>query len=106
MSKKTEKVEDFEVEVKTKKVRAKVKKEAKKVDVEVDTPKVDVEVHTDKETKEKHFKLDSEKLDVEVNKTEAGTEVVVNAENGLLKRIGNFFGKLVSRKFNKDEVQK
>jgi hypothetical protein len=39
------KVQDIELEVKTKKVSAKVKKEGKNVDVVVDTPKVDVEVH-------------------------------------------------------------
>lgn len=98
------KIEDFEVEVKTKKVKAKVKKEGKKLDAVVDTPKIDVEIHTDEGKKE--FKYDSDKLDVEVKKTAEGTEINVNAENGFLKRIGNFIGKLVTRKFNKSEDKK
>ncbi len=61
---KKKKVEDFEVEVKTKKVTAKAKKEGNKVDVIVDTERVDVEVHTTPE--EKHFKLVGKKLEVEV----------------------------------------
>jgi hypothetical protein len=98
------KIEDFEVEVKTKKVRVKAKKEAKKIDLIVDTPKVDVEIHTTGE--EKEFKYDSEKLDIEVKKTEKGTEINVITENNLLKRLGNFIGKLVTRKFNKSEDKK
>lgn len=96
------KIEDFEVEVKTKKVKVKAKKEAKKVDVIVDTEKVDIEVHTDEATKE--FKLDSEKLDVQVTKTAEGTEVTVEAKSNFLKRIGNFIAKKFTRKFNNDEI--
>ena len=98
------KIEDFEVEVKTKKATVKVKKENKKLDAIIDTPKVDVEIHTDEEKKE--FKYDSNKLDVEVRKTSEGTEIIVNAENGFLKRIGNFISKIVTRKFNKSEDKK
>lgn len=98
------KIEDFEVEVKTKKVKVKAKKESKKFDATIDTPKVDIEIHADKEKKE--FKYDGQKLDVEVKKTDKGTEVSVNTENGLLKRVGNFIGKLITRKFNKSENKK
>ena len=98
MATKKKKVEDFEVEVKTKKVKAKVKKEGKKLDAVVDTPK-DVEVHTDEVKKE--FKLDSEKLDVNVTKTEEGTTVIVDAQSSALQRIGNWLAKFYAKKFNK-----
>ena len=98
------KIENFEAEVKTKKVRVKAKKEDKKVDVIVDTDKVDVELHTDEISKE--FKLDSEKLDVSVKKTAEGTEVVVEAKSNFLKRIGNFIASKFTKKFNSNEVQK
>jgi len=58
------KVEDFEVEVKTKKASVKVKKEGKNVDAEVKTKKVKASVKKD-ETK-KEFALDTDKLDVVV----------------------------------------
>jgi len=99
MATKKKKVEDFEVEVKTKKVKAKVKKEGKNLDVVIDTPKVDVEVHTDEVKKE--FKLDSEKLDVNVTKTEEGTTVTVEAENNILQKVGNWLAKFYAKKFNK-----
>ena len=81
MAKKTVKVKDVEIEVKTKKVKVKAVKKDKKVDVVVDTEKVDVEVHTDGENKE--FVLDSRKLDINVTKTEEGTTVVVESEGQL-----------------------
>lgn len=99
MATKKKKVEDFEVEVKTKKVKAKVKKEGKKLEAVVDTPKVDVELHTDEVKKE--FKLDSEKLDVNVTKTEEGTTVTVDAQSSALQRIGNWLAKFYAKKFNK-----
>ena len=98
------KIENFEAELKTKKANIKVKKENKKVDVIIDTEKVDVEIHTDGMDKE--FKLDSKKLDVNVKKTETGTEVTVEASSGLLKRLGNFIAKRFTKKFNKNEVSK
>ena len=49
----------------------------------------------------KLFKLDSKKLDVEVKKTAEGTEVNVDAENGLLKRVGKLIGRVVNKKFQK-----
>ena len=99
MAKKTKKVEDFEVEVKTKKVKAKAKKEGKKVDVVVDTPKVDVEIHSDENVKE--FKLDGEKLDVTVTKTKDKTTVDVKAENSKLKKAGQWLAKFWVKKFDK-----
>jgi hypothetical protein len=98
------KIENFEAEVKTKKVKIKAKKEDKKVDVIVDTDKVDVELHTDVTNKE--FKLDSEKLDVNVKKTAEGTKVVVEAKGNLLKKIGNFIANKFIKKFNNNEVSK
>ena len=74
MAKKEKKVQDVELEVKTKKVRVKAKKEGKKVNVVVDTPKVDAELHID-ETK-KEFKYDGQKL-------------------------GNWLAKFYTKKFNK-----
>ena len=53
------KIEDFEVEVKTKKASVKVKKENKKLDAIIDTPKVDVEIHTDEEKKERRRLLEN-----------------------------------------------
>ena len=99
MTTKKKKIEDFELEVKTKKVKVKAKKEGKKVNVVVDTPKVDAELHID-ETK-KEFKYDGQKLDVNVTKTEEGTTVTVDAQNSILKKIGNWLAKFYIKKFNK-----
>ncbi len=97
---KKKKVEDFEVDVKTKKVKVTAKKEGEKVDVVIDTPKVDVEIHKDGDKKE--FIYDGEKLDVNVKKTEEGTTIDVDAKNGFLKWVGSIIGKFMKRKFNKD----
>lgn len=99
MTAKKKKIEDFELEVKTKKVKVKAKKEGKKVNVLVDTPKVDAELHID-ETK-KEFKYDGQKLDVNVTKTETGTTVTVDAQNSILKKVGNWLAKFYTKKFNK-----
>ena len=99
MAKKAKKVQDVELEVNTKKVRVKAKKEGKKVNVVVDTPKVDAELHID-ETK-KEFKYDGQKLDVNVTKTETGTTVTVDAQNSILKKVGNWLAKFYTKKFNK-----
>jgi len=99
MTAKKKKIEDFELEVKTKKVKVKAKKEGKKVNVVVDTPKVDAELHID-ETK-KEFKYDGQKLDVNVIKTEIGTTVTVDAQNSILKKVGNWLAKFYTKKFNK-----
>jgi hypothetical protein len=99
MTTKKKKIEDFELEVKTKKVKVKAKKEGKNVNVVVDTPKVDAELHID-ETK-KEFKYDGQKLDVNVIKTEEGTTVTVDAQNSILKKIGNWLAKFYIKKFNK-----
>ena len=84
------KIEDFEVEVKTKKVKAKVKKEGEKVDVEVH-----------KTPEEKHFKLDGRKLDVEVKKTAEGTQVNVESENNFLRKVGKYIGNIIAKRFKK-----
>jgi hypothetical protein len=89
----------LKLEVKTKKVKVKAKKEGKNVNVVVDTPKVDAELHID-ETK-KEFKYDGQKLDVNVIKTEEGTTVTVDAQNSILKKIGNWLAKFYIKKFNK-----
>jgi hypothetical protein len=99
MTKKAAKIKDIDIEFNTKKVRVKAVKKDKKVDVVVDTPKVDVELHID-ETK-KEFKYDGQKLDVNVIKTEEGTTVTVDAQNSILKKIGNWLAKFYTKKFNK-----
>lgn len=99
MAKKRRKVEDFEVDIETKKVKVKAKKEGDKLDVVVDTPKVDVEIRKDKDKKE--FVYDSEKLDVNVTKTEEGTTIDVDAKNGFLKWVGGIIGRFMKRRFNK-----
>lgn len=96
------KIKNFEAEVKTKKVTIKAEKKDEKVNVIVDTDKVDVVLHSEETNKE--FKLDSEKLDVSVKKTAEGTEVVVEAKNNFLKRIGNFIASKFTKRFNNNEV--
>jgi hypothetical protein len=104
MATKKKKVEDFEVNVETKKVKASAKKTGKDVEVKVKTPKKSVEYVKTEE--EKSFKLDGKKLDVEVVKTEEGTTVVVQAENSALQKVGNWLSKFFVKKFNKDEDKK
>lgn len=99
MAKKTVKVKDIEVEVKTKKVKAKVVKKDKKLDVKVETPKSKVVLTSDEVKKE--FDLDTEKLDVHVEKTAEGTKVKVDAKNSALKRVGEWLAKFYVKKFNK-----
>ena len=99
MAKRAKKVQDVELEVKTKKVRVKAVKKDKVVDVIVDTPNVDVTVHADE--KENKFVLDSRKLDVEVIKTDEGTTVKVEAQTPVLKKVGLWVAHMMSKKFNK-----
>jgi hypothetical protein len=73
------KVEDFEVEVKTKKVKASVKKD---------------------ETK-KEFNLDTEKLDVIVTEENGEIKADVQAENGFLRAVGSAAVKIFSRNFRR-----
>ena len=77
----------------------KAKKEGKKVNVEVETPKVKTTLNKDENKKE--FVYDSKKLDINVTKDTEGTKVTVDAENGFLKKVGNFISKIFVRKFNK-----
>ena len=93
------KVEDFEVEVKTKKASVKVKKEGKNVDAEVKTKKVRASVKKD-ETK-KEFTLDTDKLDVVVTEENGEIKAEVQAENNVLRAIGNKVVKVFSRNFRR-----
>lgn len=93
------KVEDFEVEVKTKKASVKAKKEGKKVDAEVKTKKVKASVKKD-ETK-KEFALDSEKLDVIVTEENGEIKADVKADNRFLRAIGRAAVKIFSRNFRR-----
>jgi diaminopimelate epimerase len=89
------KIKDFEISVDTEKVDVKVKKKGDNVKVDVDTPKVDVNV-----TKEGE-KYDSEKLDVHVKKDEAGTTVIVESDNSLLKKFGTWLSNIYVKRFNR-----
>jgi hypothetical protein len=82
--------EDFEV---------KVKKQGKNIDVKVDTKNVNVEF--EKNETDKHFQLHGKNLTVEVDKTQEGTNVHVDAEKGFFKKVGEIIVKLVTRKFRK-----
>jgi hypothetical protein len=104
MTTKKKKVEDFEVKVETKKVQAKAKKTGENVEVKVTTPRKNVEFTKTEE--EQSFKFDSKKLDVDVVKTEEGTKVVVEAENSIMRTVGNWLAKFATKKLNKNEVQK
>jgi ribosome-associated translation inhibitor RaiA len=73
------KIEDFEVEVKTKKVKASVKKDENK----------------------KEFTLDTDKLDVVVTEENGEIKAEVQAENNLLRAIGNKVVKIFSRNFRR-----
>lgn len=96
---KKKKLEDFEVNVDTKKVDVKAKKEGENVTVKVDTPNRSAEYTKTEE--EQSFKFDGKKLDVEVVKTEEGVKTTVNADNKFLKTIGNVVAKKFSKKLNK-----
>jgi len=96
---KKKKVEDFEVDVKTKKVKVKAKKEGDKLDVVVDTPKVDVELHKDENKKE--FIYDGEKLDVTIKEENGEITADVQAENKFLKAIGNMIVRKFTRNFKR-----
>ena len=93
------KIEDFKVNVDTKKVDVHVEKKDDSVKAEVKTEKVEVKYEKGKDGSD--FDLDSKKLDIHVQKDETGTTVQVEAENGFLKRVGNFISKIFIRKFNK-----
>lgn len=93
------KIKDFEISIDTEKVDVKVKKKGDNVKVDVDTPKVDVNVT--KEGDNKEFNYDSEKLDVHVKKDEAGTTVVVESENSLLKKFGTWLSNIYVKRFNR-----
>jgi hypothetical protein len=93
------KVEDFEVEVKTKKASVKVKKEGKNVDAEVKTKKVKASVKKD-ETK-KEFALDTDKLDVVVTEQNGEVKAEVKTENSFLRAVGNAAVKIFSRNFRR-----
>jgi hypothetical protein len=93
------KIEDFEVEVKTKKASVKVKKEGKNVDAEVKTKKVKASVKKD-ETK-KEFALDTDKLDVVVTEENGEIKADVQAENGFLRAVGRVAVKVFSRNFRR-----
>ena len=93
------KIKDFNVSVDTEKVDVTIEKKGEDVKVNVDTPKVDVNIKKEGENKE--FNYDGQKLDVKVKKDEKGTVVVVEAENSLLKRFGNWMSKIFVKKFNK-----
>lgn len=96
---KKKKVEDFKVDVDTKKVDVHVEKKDDSVKVDVKTEKA--EVKYEKKENGSDFDLNSKKLDVHVQKDEAGTTVKVEAANGFLKKIGNFISKIFVKKFNK-----
>jgi hypothetical protein len=98
MSKK-KKVEDFELEVKTKKASVKVKKEGENLDAEVKTEKVKASVKKDEDKKE--FTLDTEKLDIVVIEENGEIKAEVKAENNLLRAIGNKVVKIFSRNFRR-----
>lgn len=95
------KVEDFEVEVKTKKASVKVKKEGKKVDAEVKTKKVKASVKKDENKKE--FILDTEKLDVVVTEENGEIKTDVQADNSLLRAIGRAAVRVFSRNFRRNK---
>ena len=73
------KIEDFEVEVKTKKVKASVKKDEVK----------------------KEFTLDTEKLDIVVVDENGELKADIQADNNLLKAIGRGVVKVFSRNFRR-----
>jgi hypothetical protein len=91
------KVEDFKMNVDTKKVDIHVEKKDDKFKAEVNTEKIDVKY--EKGTTGQDFDLDSKKLDIHVKKDENGTTVEVDAENGLLKKIGTLISKIFVKKF-------
>lgn len=90
------KVKDFNVDVDTDKVDVKVEKKGKDLKVEVDTPNVDVKFT--KEGKNKEFNYDGKKVDVNVKNVEGRTEVVVDSESHVLKKIATFITKLFVKK--------
>lgn len=95
------KVEDFELEVKTKKASVKVKKEGKNVDAEVKTKKVKASVKKD-ETK-KEFALDTEKLDVVVTEENGEIKADIQADNNFLRAIGRAAVRIFSRNFRRNK---
>ena len=93
------KVEDFELEVKTKKASVKVKKEGENLDAAVKTKKVKASVKKDENKKE--FTLDTEKLDVIVTEENGEIKADVQAENGFLRAVGRAAVRIFSRNFRR-----
>jgi DNA topoisomerase IB len=93
------KIEDFEVEVKTNKVSVKAKKEGKKLDAEVKTPKVKATLKKDEDKKE--FVYDGQKLDVTVTEENGQVKANVEADNKILRSIGNAAVRIFSRNFRR-----
>ena len=93
------KIEDFEVEVKTKKVSVKAKKEGKKLDAEVKTPKVKATLKKDEDKKE--FIYDGQKLDVSVSEENGVVKANVESNNKILKAIGKAAVRVFSRNFKR-----
>ena len=99
MTKKIKKIEDFEVEVQTKKVSVKAKKEGKKLDAEVKTPKVKATLKKDENKKE--FVYDGQKLDITVTEENGEIKANVEADNKILKSIGRAAVRVFSRNFRR-----
>ena len=95
------KIEDFEVEVKTKKVSVKAKKKGKDVEAEVKTPKAKVSVK--KEGNKKEAILDTDKLDVIVTEENGEIKSEVVADNALWKTIGKTAVRIFSRNFRRNK---
>jgi len=96
---KKKQVKDFEVEVKTNKVKAKVKKEGKTLDAVIDTPNVDVSLTKTEDKQE--FILDSKKLDVTVIKENDVITSTVETDSKLLQKISKWLVYKMSKNFNK-----
>ena len=90
---------DVKINVETGEHKIHVKRDENGLDAKYDGKNVDIEYN--KSDEEKNFKYDGKKLDVEVKKTAEGTEVSVNANNGILKTIGNLLSRIVLRRFKR-----
>jgi carbon monoxide dehydrogenase subunit G len=90
---------DVKINVETGEHKIHVNRDESGLDAKYDGKNVDVEYTKNKE--EKHFKYDGKKLDIEVNKTAEGTEVSVNANNGILKTLGNLISRIVLKRFKR-----
>ncbi|MEY2868243.1 MAG: hypothetical protein RIR01_667 [Bacteroidota bacterium] len=90
---------DVKINVETGEHKIHVNRDESGLDAKYDGKNIDVEYN--KSEDQKHFKYDGKKLDVEVKKTAEGTEVSVNANNGILKTIGNLLSRIVLRRFKR-----